>query len=624
MSKLGLFVDRAPTRLREILAQCAQAGSPVALIAALDLDIMPDVLHDSPSTIVVFRTAQLGADNGAMYAGTPEEGHLAGHAWVKSLAPIWDLNPANIHAIDNESGRNDLDGLRWYTAYAMGCMDQAQEYGLSIAIGNWSKGMPPNDPASIAVMLPMFRQAAQYGHCVAVHEYATSQPMINDSACLRFEKLYDALPADARPMLAITEASPDMVFPCTGAEYVREIGPYDLALMNSPYRDKILGAALFRYGSSGESSLISIGPDIAKWIAEHPTPPAPPVDDRIETLEHRVEAIEAQAFTLNDALIQEGDDRKDDSAALLSMIDALDRRVKKLEGATPPPPPPPPPDHIVPIGLDMRADGEDHNAPYFKLELQCLSVAHIQAVKIQSNSTFESFDAFVTAGAIPECSVLRLYAAGDNPSLSNPAQFYSEQRMWIDRFYRKGGRHVEIHNEPNLAAEGLGRWWADAAGFSSFFSNVSSLISAMYPAISIGFPGLSPQPNVIDWLPAIQILLNLGAADWIGVHSYWQHGGNEAGGIDNFNDGRYYRRFLSLKRGDNPAPLIITEFANVATADSDAAKGAQYKAYYGSLEAQIVGAFAFCSSATSKVFNDSRQTWIRGGAVTDIARAVAG
>jgi hypothetical protein len=260
-------------------------------------------------------------------------------------------------------------------------------------------------------------------------------------------------------------------------------------------------------------------------------------------------------------------------------------------------------------GLHMRADGHSTDADF-----RCITIARLDAAKIMTNTSFEEYARL--RDMLPhDRIVLRLFASGDNPSLGNAEQFFKEQRLWLSEFDRNGGRFVEIHNEPNLSVEGFGRFWQTPQDFGAWYRDVARRIRTAFPGLLLGWPGLSPQDNVAEFIAALDACILAGLVDWIGAHAYWK----DAAGLQSDEDARYYRRFLNKGK-----PVLITEFANVGSQDSDAIKGRQYREYYSTLDSGVLAAFAFVSSASDPTFNQRRETWVRDGVVAAISNAVAG
>lgn len=323
MSQLGVHAGQQPTNLGTFLQQTHDAGSTVPSLFALDNNIAPDITRYSPTTSLIFRTQIYGPDNGAMYQGDPI---AAGRARVDQCLPTLRQNPADWYALDNEPGRADVDGLTWLCNYYLGEMQRADEVGIKLCVGEWSTGMPPIDVAEsaaiirflngmdrsidyfptqfasdlydqhqevidtevaimgnfnntesldyISIYTPMLRYAAAHGHILGLHEYSLSGPMIGSPLCLRYRDLYAALPADARPLFAITEAGPGAGYATgyTMQAYVDVVAAYDAEVMRDAY---VLGVNLFQLGK-GESNMAEVMPLLTEYVATHPTPIAPP------------------------------------------------------------------------------------------------------------------------------------------------------------------------------------------------------------------------------------------------------------------------------------------------------------------------------------------------------------
>lgn len=331
MSKLGTHTGMQPTGLGDFLQQTFDAGSPVPLLFAIDINLKPDIYNKSPSTKLIFRTQQFGPDNGNMYVGDPI---AAGRARFDQCWPVLQLNPADLCALDNEPGRADVDGLTWLCGYHLGAMQRADEVGAKLCIVEWSTGMPPISAAEslkiiewiesqplyqlrvnavdigeariqkklsdlydyhsvvlnkqfdqpsldyISIYTPMLRYAAAHGHILGLHEYSLSGPMIGSPLCLRYRTLYDALPADARPLFAITEAGPGAGYGTgyTMQPYIDVVAAYDAEVMRDPY---MLGPMLFHLGR-GESNMAEVMPLLTQYVIDHPTPIAPPPPEERE------------------------------------------------------------------------------------------------------------------------------------------------------------------------------------------------------------------------------------------------------------------------------------------------------------------------------------------------------
>jgi hypothetical protein len=246
----------------------------VPVLFVLGINVKPDILSKSPTTKLVYRTQQYGADNGAMYQG---DAIAAGRARVDQCIDNWRLNPADFYSADNEPGRSDAVGLQWLCDYNIGQMQRADELGVKLGIVAWSTGMPPLTPELIALYLHMLRYAMAHGHILLLHEYSLNGPMIGNPLCLRYRQLYAALPADARPQLVISEAGPDAGYGMgyTGQAYIDVVAAYDVETWKDEY---LIGVALYAL-KHGESNMADVIPLLTDYVVDHPTPIAPPPDD---------------------------------------------------------------------------------------------------------------------------------------------------------------------------------------------------------------------------------------------------------------------------------------------------------------------------------------------------------
>jgi hypothetical protein len=167
------------------------------------------------------------------------------------------------------------------------------------------------------------------------------------------------------------------------------------------------------------------------------------------------------------------------------------------------------------------------------------------------------------------------------------------------RFYERGVRYYEVHNEVNLVAEGLGLSWRDGRGFADWFLDVVGRLKAQFPQAKFGWPGLSPGPGVEGiryeaWSFMEGARAAIQQADWMACHCYWQ---NEEQMLSK-QHGQGYKAY----RERWPDKLLfITEFSNNSPHVDMATKGRQYVKYYQSLRDQpgVGAAFSFVLSASA-------------------------
>ena len=215
--------------------------------------------------------------------------------------------------------------------------------------------------------------------------------------------------------------------------------------------------------------------------------------------------------------------------------------------------------------------------------------------------------------------VARLFFPVDlgNKTPFSPQNFCDTVRAGATALYEEGIRYFEIHNEPNLEIEGLNWNWRNGAEFGDWLARALNVLRQRYPQAKFGFPGLSPQLNVPDFLesatPAVA------RCDWVGVHCYWQHDADGHWGMLSAQDGMYWRLF----RARYPQKLLmITEFSNNARDVSYEDKGQQYARYFRLLrhEPNLGAAFAFALNWPNQDVN--REGWICQGQTTAIANTL--
>jgi hypothetical protein len=672
MSKLGVHVSAGNRRgFGEFLKACSDAGSPVPVVFAVDQDVWPDVQHFSPQTIVIYRHQPRTADGSGLdgpedaYHGDPVK---SAQRWMAANMVAWRKNRAHYYAPINEQDAGTLPGYTWLNTFSLECLRIADENGFKLALYGFSGGNPRDGVTDLdrstledkwTELIPSLRYAKQHGHILLLHEYgfgsgaanggpATSLRASAPHLALRYRRSYHFLHRfQADPPLVISEAGAGVGgFEGLGQSvWLEDAQWYDRELM----RDRVvLGCCLYQVG--GDENIQDALPALGTYVAATPTiaPEGDPVigcdeesdempvdyvviahllpqdatkDEARQVIEVAHAAKQSVVYSADDArrLVRPG---QPGSKVIVwapqrwadDIVSWLDVAVETRQFETVVTPPPPLPSGNAWRGLHLRADG--HSG---QLDYQCLSVGRLNAAKIMTNTGFEELAALIARGIQPTRIVLRLFADFRGRTVT-PIEFVEWQRLWLTEFARVGGRYVEIHNEPNLIDEGLGQSWQSAAGFAGWYQSVVALIRANWPTLLCGYPGLSPSGGWVDprgavelWTATLPALVSMQAVDWIGVHCYWQ----DRGQMTSPDHGRFYERFLALGR-----LLIITEFSNNSAAVSYSEKGAQYREYYASLPARVLGAMAFVSSASNPDFNARRECWVTNGVITPIATEV--
>jgi hypothetical protein len=247
------------------------------------------------------------------------------------------------------------------------------------------------------------------------------------------------------------------------------------------------------------------------------------------------------------------------------------------------------------IGLHGRADGELQPADY-----PVVKAARLEAMKITSHATLETVNQLraINPHIFIMVRAFTSFGAPDAPRRVTPQDFVEWTTPDLARLYDADPaiRYVEIHNEPNVRAEGLGANWQDGKEFGDWFLEVLALYRLRFPEALFGFPGLSPGPTsasegrldseefLAQAIPAAQ------QADWVGLHAYWV---NER----EFNSGRLGLNFTHYRNLFPEKMLFLTEFGNPAQPKHEVAD--QYSRYFGLLRG-VLGlgaAFAYIISS---------------------------
>jgi hypothetical protein len=168
---------------------------------------------------------------------------------------------------------------------------------------------------------------------------------------------------------------------------------------------------------------------------------------------------------------------------------------------------------------------------------------------------------------------------------------------------------VELHNEPNVAAEGLGRSWMDGAVFNRWWLELLSLYRQALPGARFIFPGLSPGSTVTDskrdhiqFIEACREAVE--AADGLGIHLYWSNVYPLERALDTLDD--YISRFRFK-------PIWITEASNNKPGTPVARKAQQYLQLWHALQQRPVvqGITYFVASANDP--NLANEVWVGRG-----------
>lgn len=249
------------------------------------------------------------------------------------------------------------------------------------------------------------------------------------------------------------------------------------------------------------------------------------------------------------------------------------------------------------IGLHDRADR--HPQP----QDHAVARGRFESIKVQSGVTvaeMEGYDA--------DFYLCRLFETWNGRHLP-VSDFVRAVVPDITPLVNAGVQYFELHNEPNLTHEGLKASgiegsWRNGAEFAQYFIECRQQLKARFPGIKVGFPGLSPGPDVAyqfghdsgfrmnDVAFLEGAAAGIQAADFLCVHAYYVNMAEVQGSAIELV--KRYRRSWPEKL------LFITEFSNPNENAPVAEKGPQAKEFY-QLCAQIPGigaAYYFIVSGT--------------------------
>ena len=258
------------------------------------------------------------------------------------------------------------------------------------------------------------------------------------------------------------------------------------------------------------------------------------------------------------------------------------------------------------VGLHGSADGSWSN-PVLPPVIDMVKSGRIESYKGLSNESAQTVG--ILRKINPDmffCVRLMGKVTEEHPTAS---EFVDQCGQDVRRWYREGVRYFEVHNEPNLVAEGWTTSWKDGAEFSRWWLAVRDALKGDCADARWGYPGLSPGIGLANVrTPARRFMSEsheaMQAADWIGVHCYWQ---TEAA-MWVSDGGQYYKQIP--RQGTE---ILITEFSNPNADVPKEEKAAQYVQYWDTLDG-VKAAFCFIATASAG-FDD--ETWTQ-----DMARIV--
>lgn len=189
-----------------------------------------------------------------------------------------------------------------------------------------------------------------------------------------------------------------------------------------------------------------------------------------------------------------------------------------------------PPSHTAAIGLHASADpGDLHGGETEFREFQILRPGVIKVLSAHSELSVKRL-----AQEHPGVQwIIRAFLSFNGRTVT-PAQFYDwtihDLTRTIHTLRGEGVAYsdmwVEIHNEPNLAAEGWTTSWQNGAQFADWLQAVRAAYRQPFPQVNYVYPGLSPGDDVPGVrMNAARFLQEsetaAAACEGVGVHCYW-------------------------------------------------------------------------------------------------------
>ncbi|MCB8942826.1 MAG: M23 family metallopeptidase [Ardenticatenaceae bacterium] len=214
--------------------------------------------------------------------------------------------------------------------------------------------------------------------------------------------------------------------------------------------------------------------------------------------------------------------------------------------------------------------------------------------------------------------VLRAFLSFGGRNIA-PPQFLQDTESDVRRsLHALQGKQVvvELHNEPNIAAEGLYSSWANGRFFNDWWLDLLSRYRQAFPGVRFIYPGLSPGSTVsgtkldhIQFLEASREAVE--AADGLGVHLYWSNVYPMTRALDVLDD--------VIGRFRNKA-IWITEASHNKGGATPTQKAQQYLQFWHELQKRpiVQGVTYFVASASNPAF--AEETWLGKGIAEQIGR----
>jgi hypothetical protein len=194
----------------------------------------------------------------------------------------------------------------------------------------------------------------------------------------------------------------------------------------------------------------------------------------------------------------------------------------------------------------------------------------------------------------------------------SPAKFVYDTISDVRRALAKlRGREVvvELHNEPNLVAEGLGTSWSDGNRFNTWWRELLKKYRVALPGVRFIYPGLSPGSTIVgvrvDHIHFVEASRQAVAeADGMAIHTYWSNIYPMSRSLEVVDD--YISRFRTK-------PIWITEASHNQDSIPSTQMAQEYLTFWHELQSRstVKGVTYFVASASDPVFGN--EVWVGKG-----------
>jgi murein DD-endopeptidase MepM/ murein hydrolase activator NlpD len=246
-------------------------------------------------------------------------------------------------------------------------------------------------------------------------------------------------------------------------------------------------------------------------------------------------------------------------------------------------------------------------------ELLAITKSKVSTTLVLTLPDYEDTKTMVTQLKILNQEIIgRLFFSANIGSKFTPQEFLNYCGNGLTGLYDSGVRVFQIHNEPNLESEGNGWNWVNGYEFGIWLKGIITLLKTKYSDIKLIYPGLSPQPNTVQFFKDSKFAADL--CDYVGVHSYWHTVQNGQWNMIDRSGGMSWKDVADLTTKD----IIVTEYSNNNPNETYENKGLQYKQYIELLkqDGRVVSAYSFALNWPNQDVN--REGWVYNGSLTAI------